>query len=463
MQRRRTTALALALAASVALAGCAAGDGGQQADDGALVMWTLEGNADRITKQQALLDRFAEETGTEVELVPVAEDQLSTALTAAAASNELPDLVAALPLANVMQFASDDIIDTDATAAIIDELGADTFNQNVLGLTEVDGHQLAVPSDAFPLLMYYRTDLFEAAGLDAPTDFGRIQAAAEKLGGDGVAGIVAATTANEQFTSQTIENFALANGCNLVDDAGEIALDSPECVEAFTFYTDLMREHSTGAEQDTNTTRATYFAGQSAMVVWSSFLLDELAALRDDALPTCDECGDDPLWLAEHTGVVGAVQGPDSDQPAGYGEVVSFTVMRDAHPGTSDLVTWLMSDGYVDWVGIAPEGKVPTRVGTAENPTEYRDAWAELETGVDTRATLSSIYGDDVLDVVAGSQDALVRWGMNEGQGPLAGALTAQRVLPTAFAGVISSGGSVADAIDQAIAQAEEIKAGLGG
>ena len=35
--------------------------------------------------------------------------------------------------------------------------------------------------------------------------------------------------------------------------------------------------------QDADTTRATYFAGDAAMVIWSSFLLDELAGLRNDA------------------------------------------------------------------------------------------------------------------------------------------------------------------------------------
>ena len=44
-----------------------------------------------------------------------------------------------------------------------------------------------------------------------------------------------------------------------------------------------------------------------------------------------------------------------------------------------------MSDGYVDWLALAPEGKFPTRLGTAENPTEYADAWGGLEAGVDTQ------------------------------------------------------------------------------
>ena len=39
----------------------------------------------------------------------------------------------------------------------------------------------------------------------------------------------------------------------------------------------------------------------------------------------------------------------------------------------------MMGDGYVDWIGIAPEGKFPTRNGTRDNPTEFTDAWGELD------------------------------------------------------------------------------------
>lgn len=464
MHVRPLAATALIAVAALTLSACSGSEpeSTPTADTRPLVMWTLEGNADRIVKQEAMLAEYTKDSGVDVELVPVEEDQLSTALTAAAAGGTLPDLIGALPLANVLQFASDDIIDADATAEVLDTLGRDTFDPQILKLTEVDGKQLSVPSDAFPLLVYYRTDLFDAAGLDAPTDYASITAAAKALNAPGMAGIVAATSASELFTSQTIEFLSQANGCELIDDSGDIQLQSDECLGAFDFYTSLMRDYSTVGEQDTTTTRATYFAGQAAMVVWSSFLLDELAGLRNNALPTCAECTANPQWLAENTGVVGSIEGPDGSSPAGYGEVVSFTIMRDAHSATKDLATWLMSDGYLDWIGIAPEGKIPTRAGTTDDPTAFADAWAYLETGVDSRATLASLYGPEVLDTVNETLSRLQRWGVLQGQGTFAGAFTAQRVLPTVLSDVIASGGSVEDAARTATEQAEQIKLGIG-
>ena len=74
------------------------------------------------------------------------------------------------------------------------------------------------------------------------------------------------------------------------------------------------------------------------MIVWSSFLLDELAGLRDDALPTCDECTDDPLFLAENSGVVTAISGPSADEPSQFGEMVSFVISEDARHGACAAV-----------------------------------------------------------------------------------------------------------------------------
>ena len=154
-------------------------------------------------------------------------------------------------------------------------------------------------------------------------------------------------------------------------------MNSPQCQETFNFYGNLIKEYSVPGNQDADTTRATYFAGDAAMVIWSSFLLDELAGLRSDALPTCAQCKKDPLWLAQNT-VLTEIQGPSGPKPAAWGEVVSWNVLTDASPKTKELVTYMMSEGYLDWLAIAPEGKMPARSGTSDNPKEYTDGWIKL-------------------------------------------------------------------------------------
>jgi multiple sugar transport system substrate-binding protein len=460
MRKQRVAFTALALTTALALSGCSGG-GGDNGDDETLTIWTIEDVADRVKTQEDLMKRFTEETGTKVKLVAVAEDQLTTVLTSAAASDELPDAIAAAPLNSVQQFATDDLLDTDAAAAVVKALGADTFSDRALELTRDGDTQLSVPSDGWAQLLFYRTDLFQAAGIEAPTSLDSIAAAAKALDSDSVAGITIATAPGDGFTQQTFEHVALANGCELVGKDGKVTLDSPECVESLDWYTSLARDYSVAGNQDVDTTRATYFSGGAAMVIWSSFLLDELAGLRNDALPTCAECAADPSFLAKNTGIVSGIEGPNGSEPASYGEIVSWAIMDGAADSTQDLVEWMMSDAYTDWLAIAPEGKEPTRTGSADNPTEYADAWKSLEAGVDTKADHSSVYPADVLDTVAAAPDSFDRWGLPQGQGPLSGAVSGQLVIPKAISEILNSGLSPEDAAKRAAKEATTIQEDL--
>jgi len=461
MRMIRTGAVAAVAAAALLLAGCtgAPDDGG---GDDSLLIWTVEDVAERVEAQQAILDAYAEENGLDIELVALAEDQLPAVLASAAASNDLPDAIAAVSLNALNQLNTDGVLDPDAAAAIVDALGPDTFSPRALELTSAGDTRLGVPSDGWAQLLFYRTDLFEAADLEPPTTYEAITTAATTLNSPQVAGIVAATAPADSFTVQTFEHFALANDCQLVDDAGAVTLGSPECVEAIDFYTSLITDASVAGNQDADTTRATYFNGGAAMVVWSSFLLDELAGLRNDALPTCPECAADPTFLAENTGVVSAIEGPSGSEPASFGEIVSWAVLSDASAQTEDLVEYMMDDAYLDWLALAPEGKVPTRTGTADEPTKFADGWQQLEIGVDTKALLSSIYGEEIMQALIESPDGFNRWGLPQGQGALAGAVGGQFVLPGVLSETINSGLSAEDAAERAADEANTIKEDLG-
>jgi multiple sugar transport system substrate-binding protein len=462
MVRRGLSTLAVALPVALVLASCGSDDPGDGGGGGTLLVWTVEDTADRVQAQEELLAKFSEETGIETKLVAVAEAQLTTVLTSAASSGELPDVIGAVSLPIVNQLQTDQLLDTDAAAEVVEALGADTFAERALELTRSGDTQLAVPSDGWAQLLYYRKDLFDQAGLAPPDSYEAIEAAAAKLGQNGMAGITASTTPADPFTHQTFEHLAIANGCELVDDDGKPTLDSPECVAAFQFYGDLIKEHSVAGNQDVDTTRATYFAGKSAMVVWSSFLLDELAGLRNDALPTCQQCQADKSFLAKNTGIVAGLTGPDGSDPTTFGEVVSFAIMQEAATDDAkELVQYLMGDGYADWLGVAPEGKVPVRAGTAEDPQVYIEQWRRLKAGVDTKAPLSQFYDAETLKAVEESPDSFSRWGFTQGKGELAGAVTGQLVVPKALAELINGAadakGVAGDANEEVATIAEEL------
>jgi multiple sugar transport system substrate-binding protein len=463
----------IAVAAMLAGAGCGGGggdgggggenSGGAGQEDNALTIWTTEDIADRVDAQKKILDAWAQKNGATVKLVAIAEDQLTTVLTSAAAANDLPDAIAALSLNGMNQLRTDDLVDSDAAKEVVDGLGADTFFKRTLELTSVDGEQIAVPSDGFSNLLFYRKDLFQAAGLPEPKTYADIQNAAKALKKGKTAGIVAATAPADSFTNQTFEFVAVANGCQLVDGSGNLTLNSPQCQETFDFYGNLIKDYSVPGNQDADTTRGTYFSGDAAMMIWSSFLLDELAGLRNDALPTCAQCKKDPQWLAKNTGILTQMQGPSGPNPAAWGEVVSWNILKDASPKTKDLVTYMMSDGYLPWLEIAPEGKMPARSGTSANPKEYADGWIKLTAGVDKKEPLTEIYPAEVLNTIVASSGNFERWGIPQGQGELAAAVAGQYVVPQALAKMLNSGASAADTANQAQKGAEQVKKDLGG
>jgi multiple sugar transport system substrate-binding protein len=415
-----------------------------------------------VAKTEAIIKKFTDATGVKVDLVGVPEDQFNQVLTSSAAAGDLPDVIGSISLAQVRTLAANDLVDTATNAEIIKNLDEKTWSPRSLELTRDGEKQLSVPDSSWQQLLYYRKDLFDKAGIAPPKTYDDIKAAAEKLDTPQLAGIVAANKPGEAFTQQTFEHVAQGNGCEMVNAQGEITFDSPECVGALEFYRDMLNNHSVSGAQDVDTVRASYFAGQAAMSIWSTFILDEMAGLRNNAMPTCPECQADPAFLAKNTGVVTGIQGPDGSQPAQFGEMVSWTVTKDsASESARKFVEYFMTDGYVDWLSIAPEGRLPVRAGTADKPTEYADQWKTLPAGVDKKEPLGNFYSKDVLSILEQGPDDLKRWGITQGQGDLVGAALGELPVAKAVSDVTSGGVDAETAAKQAAESLRSIQSSL--
>jgi multiple sugar transport system substrate-binding protein len=450
--RRRVSAAVVlstvALGSLVACGGDGGDDGGGSADG--ITVWIEEDLPDRVKATQAIVDDFTKQSGVKVELVPVAEDQFNQILTSNAAAGKLPDVMGGLPLGQVRTLSANELIDTQSVGEVLDSLDPATFGDSALELTADGDQQLAVPSESWVQLLVYRKDLFDKAGLAEPATYDDVVAAAKALDSSDVAGFIGANVAGDAFTAQTFEEIGLGNNCQLVDDGGEVTFDSPECVEALDFYGQLQQDYSVTGAQDVDTTRAAYFAGQGAMLIWSSFILDELAGLRNDALPSCPECKDDPTFLAKNSGVVTSLQGPSGTDPATFGEITSWTIPANAASGPAKkFVEYMFGDGYEPWISIAPEGKIPVRAGETPGATTFSDSWSKLDVGVDTKAPLSKFYGPDVIEQLTSGADNLSRWAIPQGQGDLLGAIQGEQPVANAV-NQVASGTAAADAAKEA-------------
>jgi multiple sugar transport system substrate-binding protein len=427
-----------------------------------ITFWSTETQPARAAITQGIIDNFREKTGINVELVLTDEDSLPNLMTAAVAAGTLPDVVFH-PIDFTLGWQQQGILDPNAAAGVVESLGAETFAQGSLDLVAVGGEYAAVPSDGWGQLIVYRADWFTENGLEPPTSYANILAAAEALNdpGNNIYGITAATDGGAVFTQQTFEHVALANGCQLVDDSGTVTLDSPSCAEAVAFFDDLMSNYSPPGVQDVVTTRATYFAGQAGMIIWSPFILDEMAGLRDNAFPSCTECADNPAFLAEVSGIVPAFSGP-SGADAQYGQIsyMGITTSADVAASQQFLDFWF-NEGYLDWLSTSVEGKFPMRQGTPENPTAFIDGWKELETGVDRKATLGSIYSDEVIDTLIQGAGSFDRWGFPQGQGPLVTAVYEALPVPRLLRDVLDGVLTPEDAVAEMQLDVEDLQAGL--
>ena len=376
--------------------------------------WTTEVQPARMAKQEEMAKAFEAKTGIKVDVIPVEEKDLGTRATAAAAAGDLPDVIYHT-LQYVLPWAEAGILDVDANNDVVKELGKDTFAPGALNMAKKGSKIAAVPVDGWTQMVVYRKDLFENADLAPPTSYANIVAAVEKLSKqNGMFGFVAATKTDENFMSQVLEHVLLANGVNIVKKGG-IKKQGKKLKEALEFYKVIAKASPPG-ELYWKQSRALYFAGKTPMIIWSPFIMDELAGLRDSAPPTINS---DPTSseLASKTGFITNFSGPNNRKGAAWADVRYMGITADADTDEAKkFVEYSMNEGYTATLGIAPEGKFPVRRGNKNDPNAYTNAWSKLPVGVDRKAPLTDLYSADVINNIVAGLDTANRWGVKEGE-----------------------------------------------
>ena len=393
-----------------------------------LRFWTTEEQPDRLAKQEQMAVDFKSQTGVSVEVIPISEKDLGTRATAAFAAGDLPDVIYH-PLQYALPWAESGLLDTEAATEVIYGLRASTFSPGALDMAAIRGGYASVPVDGWTQLVVYRKDLFEAHGLNPPNSYANIEAALEKLHNPpSMYGFVAPNKIDEAFMSQVLEHVFLSNGVSPVNQQGLQELDEKATVEVLNFYKKI-QEASPEGELFWKQSREMFFAGQAAMIIWSPFILDELAGLRDSAPPTINS---DPTSkeLASKTGVITTLAGPSNPDGAAWADIRYFGITADADTDNAmEFVRFSMTDGYVQTLSIAPEGKFPVRRGDSKNPGLYLDAWSKLPVGVDRKAPLADLYPAEVISSIAAGLETANRWGVREGQLALASRIVNAKVL----------------------------------
>lgn len=271
--RLRRAAPVVAAAAGLSLiAACSGGDtggGGASENDGVTTLvWQAWAGSDNETEALNDLVAMVEEQHDDIRIDLQTTPFLDywTRLTAQASGGDVGCILGVqgqrAPLIEQLMMP----LEPDALQAA----GIDTgdFNAEMLQALQADGTQIAIPYDLGPQVVFYNVDAFDAAGVAVPENEWTVEdftAAAEELTGDGMDGYALFPT-YDVFSAWS----STLTGQQGITDDGDLQLDTPELIEAFSTlqgFREAGVSSQVPATTDTATALNTFMSGGAAMVV----------------------------------------------------------------------------------------------------------------------------------------------------------------------------------------------------
>lgn len=241
---RKSALLSTGLAATLLLAACGSGDdagggdgagGNSGALSGEVTMWypPIAGDVEREF-WDAKIEEFAEmhpDVEVSVEIVPW--DGRSERLQTGIAGNTAPDVTYVLP-SDVYSYGSQGVF-ADVSDVISED--ADDFLPNALEAMTIDGALYAVPTLVGMSTTIYVRDVWDAIGIeeaDYPTTFDEVRELAPRLKEEGYY-ITQYDAAPTMTLNGSFYPLLWASGGRVIDENGEVVLNSPEALEALEF------------------------------------------------------------------------------------------------------------------------------------------------------------------------------------------------------------------------------------
>jgi len=358
--------------------------------------WTTDNEEVRVDTYEAVAQRFMDENpNVEIRIVPIEEAGVSQRIATARAANRLPDIVR-MGVERVAAFAADGILDEEAASAVINAIGEDEFRNGPLGMVidPATGKYAAVPFDGWIQGIWYRKDIFEELGLEPPITWDAINAACDAIPGFGnqLYALTLGTDPGQNYPQQVFEQVAISNNAWPFDEDGNVTMNSPEMIEALSFYTGLQRCAQPGP-QYWRGAREAYELDQAAMLFYSTYIMDDLVeGSGTEGGGKIQLAVED---LARRTGFASVMKGPNGQ--ATYGQLVTLGIMQGADPEAQAVVEhFLTGQNYVDILALAPFGKVPVLKSAV-------DGWKDL-------SPYFKEYDPETLEEIANGFEAMQRW-----------------------------------------------------
>lgn len=245
MKRHRRTRIAGAATITAVLAmGALTACGGSGSGSSDTLHVTLANHVwtDVIKKD---LPAFEKETGLNVEVTQLSEDQLIDQYKVKLnAGSEDIDVMMYRPLQAGKLFAQNGYF-ADLTDRVNDaaDWNWSDFQKGPRSLTTYQDEVIGVPMITECEVLYYRKDLLAKAGLDVPKTLKELKAAAAKIHqqNPNVAGFVARTDRSAAVTQ--FSGYLYSFGGQWVDDSGKSAINSDAAKKAYEYYGGLIHDY----------------------------------------------------------------------------------------------------------------------------------------------------------------------------------------------------------------------------
>ncbi|NUU07339.1 sugar ABC transporter substrate-binding protein [Leifsonia sp. C5G2] len=274
MRKRAIAVAALAAAVSLVVAGCSSSGSGGSSSGSTLTYWASNQGTSLDNDKQVLtpvLDKFTKETGVKVKLEVIGWNDLQTRIQTAVTSGQGPDV---LNIGNTwaasLQATGAFLPFDDANMKAIG--GSDKFVKAALATGGAEGKPVtSVPLYGLAYGLYYNKKMFTDAGVQPPTTWEELVAAAKKLTNGTTYGFALAAGSYTENVHFAFINSA-QNGGEWFDKKGNPTFDSQANVDGIKRYLDLMQTdkvvNPSNAQYDNGVQAVNDFAtGKVAMIL----------------------------------------------------------------------------------------------------------------------------------------------------------------------------------------------------
>ncbi len=300
-----------------------------------------------------IADFEAENPGIKIEQIPTDEDSYETKITALGGSGELPAIME-FSQDQAKQNAKNEFIDFSAVKEVIDAKGEASFFDGVLSVikTEDGADYTGVPIGGWVQGIWYNKTAFADKNLAAPDTWDNIMTAAKAFSDPSNRKYgIAIPTANDGFSQQGFSQFALSNNANVLDASGNAVFNSPEMIEALTYYQSLYAYTMPGSN-DVPVVKDAFMNGSAPMAIYSTYMIPS-------------------LYEAGTIGEVGFAV-PTNKVGAAFGHIGLLSIKADMaeneRAASIKFLSYMLQDEVnIKWLHMSPGGQQPVLKAVAES------------------------------------------------------------------------------------------------